>query len=191
MYTLSGDAPASGTLWNAPEPSRRVRKSIAPAPGCRKHQDSAFVGWNLPPLGSSCRQDTYRAAPARARCSCCGRRDCRGAAGPALPRRNPPCTPGTPALCRLVPVSLAPLGAMRSSPCLPAAAPCFPAVPGAVERDKFRAQEQGSGTGCAPGTGAPHLGDDSVKAALSPRIIPRIGVQHPAPGKGMLGAGNS
>lgn len=75
---------------------------------------------------------------------------------------------------------------MRSSPCLPAAVPCFPAVPGAAEREKFRAQEQGSGTGSAPGTRAPHLGDDSVKAALSPRIIPRIGVQHPAPANGTV-----
>lgn len=78
------------------------------------------------------------------------------------------------------------LGGTRSSPCLPAAAPCFPVVPGAVEREKFRAQEQGSATGSAPGTGAPHLGDDGVKAALSPRIIPRIGVQHPAPANGRV-----
>lgn len=50
-----------------------------------------------------------------------------------------------------------------------------------MERKEFCAQEQGSATGSAPSRGAPHLGDDGVKAALSPRVIPRIGVQHPAP----------
>lgn len=33
-----------------------------------------------------------------------------------------------------------------------------------------------------------HLGDDGVEAALSPRVVPRVGVQHPTP---IWGGGNS